>query len=116
MEFKYIAQDKETGRRISNIMHADDASVAVMRLSQEGVVPLKIQALKSQNKELKRPSFFSRHKVTGKQLAIFTRQLSATLAAGLLLTEAIVTISEDMENEYFREILKKIREDIQGGL
>ena len=115
MEFKYTAQDKETGRRISNVLHADDVSVAVMRLSDEGILPLKIQAIKSSNSQVKRP-FFQRRHVTGKQLAIFTRQLAATLSAGLLLTEALGTIAEDMENKYLQEILKNAKDDIQGGL
>ena len=56
-----------------------------------------------------------RRKVSGKELAVFTRQLAATLSAGLLLTEALETISDDLENKYFAEILADIRERIQAG-
>ena len=55
-------------------------------------------------------------RVRGKELAVFTRQLATTLSAGLLLTEALETIAEDMANLYFRGVLFSINEEIQGGL
>jgi len=58
---------------------------------------------------------FRRRSVTGKELAVFTRQLAATVNAGLLLTEALETISDEAENLYLQQIIMQISKDIQSG-
>jgi type IV pilus assembly protein PilC len=65
----------------------------------------------------KRPAFgfLKRRSVSGKDLAIFTRQLAATINAGLLLTEALETISDEAENAYLQEVLEQVQRDIQSG-
>ena len=113
MDFQYIASDKK-GRRIRNIASADSMPSLIINLKKEGLLPLKIDAVKPTNGKLK-----SKEKVRGriqsKEVVVFTRQLAATLSAGLLLTESLTTIADDLENAYFRELITKIREDIQSG-
>jgi len=125
MEFKYIAKNAKTGKKISDITHADSASELIARLKKRGYLPVKIEGLekKAATKEKAKSAKKSKsiflyltEKVSGKELAIFSRQLAATLGSGLLLTEAIETISEDMENDYFKRILDSVRIDIEGGL
>ncbi len=115
MEFRYIASDQKTGRQIIDVTTADDVSALVMRLKNEGLLPIKIREVKSSNEKLKVKKIPTRGRVKGKEVAIFTRQLATTLGAGLLLTEALDTIADDLENRYFRGIVTKISEDIQGG-
>ena len=115
MEFRYVANDLK-GKRISNTAFAPNVSDLVMRLKTDGLLPLKVYEIKPSNGKakafLKMPST---SKVSGKELAIFTRQLAATLTSGLLLTEALETIAEDLENVYFCNVIKKLFEDIRGG-
>ena len=112
MHFKYIAQNKD-GRRIVEMTQAEHLSIVVSRLKEEGLLPLKVFPVK--NIEAGGQYFFLRRRVTGNELAIFTRQLASTLKSGLLLTEALETIVEDMENKYFQEIILAIIKDIRGG-
>jgi type IV pilus assembly protein PilC len=116
MEFRYVAQDKQTGRRVVDFIVAENISSAVLRLNGGGMLPLKMRAVAPRNGQFDLKNIFNSDKVTGKQLTVFTRQLAATLSAGLLLTDALITISEDMENEYFKGLLIKAKEDIQGGM
>ena len=60
-------------------------------------------------------SYLQRRRVSGKDLMVFTRQLSSTLGAGLLLMESLDAISEDMENRYFQGIIQAVRLDVEGG-
>ena len=59
--------------------------------------------------------FFQFRAVSSKELMVFTRQLSSTLGAGLLLTESLDVIAEDMENQYFHNVILAIRADVEGG-
>jgi type IV pilus assembly protein PilC len=55
-------------------------------------------------------------KVKLKETVVFTRQLAATLSAGLVLVEALEVVADDMENKYFQSIIRSARSDIQGGM
>jgi len=58
---------------------------------------------------------FRKNKVTGKELSVFTRQLAATINAGLLLSEALETIGEESENGFLQDVISQVRRDIQSG-
>ncbi len=115
MEYKYVFIEKDTKKRMVLSAKAPNAMALATRLKGQGIIPLKIYEVQSQKGLgiLKRVGLVK--KVSGKELAIFTRQLATTLKAGLLLTEAIETITEDLENPYFAAVLKKLVEDIRGG-
>jgi len=116
VEYKYTAEHQTTGKRVTNIAKADSVSDLVSQLRTDGLLPLtvnKVAAASNQAKSLK--IFLTRRRVTGKELAVFTRQLGVTLASGLLLTEALDAIGEDLENEFFQDVISKIRASIQGG-
>ncbi len=116
MDFKYIASHKKTGQKINGVASAANMTELVMRLKTEDLIPLKVLELdKAKSKMLSGLSRWRGARVSGKDLAVFTRQLAATLSAGLLLSEALETIAEDQENRNFGEIISKIKTSIQGG-
>jgi type IV pilus assembly protein PilC len=61
-------------------------------------------------------NLFMRRSVGSREIAVFTRQLAATLKAGLLLTEALETVGEDQENPFFTKVIRIVMQDIRGGL
>jgi type IV pilus assembly protein PilC len=116
MEFQYLARDKN-GRRIKAIASADSVSRLVSQLKNQGLLPLRVFAVKSKV-GLKGigPGRISRRRIiSNRELAVFSRQFSSTLNAGILLTEALTTIAEDLENLPFRRVLKQVINDIQAG-
>jgi type II secretory pathway component PulF len=116
MEFKYTAQDKE-GRRITERIHADSVPQAISRLKNLGLIPLEVKAIRGRSvSEAPKPGFLSGNKVHIKDLAVFTRQLSSSLKAGILLAEALQTLASDWHDPYFRGILQKITDDIRAGV
>lgn len=115
MEFMYHATDVRTGKHIRDVAKAASVEALVKRLRTDDLLPLKIKKLELADIRLSIRSVLSRGRVNGKELAVFTRQLGVTLAAGLMLTEALDTIADDLPNHYFREILKRVTVDIRSG-
>ncbi|HTY44614.1 MAG TPA: type II secretion system F family protein [Patescibacteria group bacterium] len=114
MEFQYTACDK-SGKRIKAIEKADALALLVSRLKNQGLTPLSISEVKQAQNSLdaQRRTWFNR--VKRKELAVFSRQLASILHAGILLTEALHTIAEDMENQYFKHAITRIVEDVNAG-
>lgn len=54
-------------------------------------------------------------KVTGKDIVIFTRQLSTMVDAGLPLVQSLEILGEQQENPTFKKILREIRGDVETG-
>lgn len=115
MNFEYVVLDKN-GKRSKSFMKADSAAAVASSLRNSGGKPIKITALKKdQTPHLIQKFFPGRKRVTTKELVVFTRQLGTILSAGVLLTEAIDTIANDLENEYFTEVLKSVIFHINAG-
>lgn len=116
MEYQCAAKTKE-GKRVSRLLVADGPADVISQLRGEGLLPLKISKKAASNGKTKKKRLLpERGRVRSKELAVFTRQLGVTLTAGLLLTEALDAISDDLDNEYFRQIIQKIRVDVQCGV
>lgn len=54
-------------------------------------------------------------KVSSKRLAIFTRQFSVMLDAGLPLVQCLEILGEQEENRTFRAIIQQVRSDVEQG-
>ncbi len=56
-----------------------------------------------------------RPKVTGKDVVIFTRQLSTMIDAGLPLVQSLEILGKQMENPTFKKLLIEVRLDVESG-
>ncbi len=54
-------------------------------------------------------------KVTGKDVVIFTRQLSTMIDAGLPLVQSLEILGDQQENPTFKKILRQVRADVESG-
>jgi type IV pilus assembly protein PilC len=59
-------------------------------------------------------SFFQ-PKVTGKDVVIFTRQLSTMIDAGLPLVQSLEILTKQQENASFKKVLQAVRSDVETG-
>ena len=57
----------------------------------------------------------ARGKVKAKELAIFTRQFSVMIDAGLPLVQALEILASQQENKYFQHVLTQVRQDVEEG-
>ncbi len=114
LEYKYVAKDR-MGNVSTDIVRAKDVAAVVTHLKKGGYLPIKVNEVKSTKKKLQAFMFSASGRVKSKEVVIFTRQLAATLSAGLVLVESLDVVSDEMENKYFQTIIRNLKRDIQGG-
>ncbi len=101
---------KKTGEVISGVMTADSKEAASRNLQRQNIMVTKI---KEKGKEFALPKFGGG--VSTKELAIFTRQFSVMIDAGLPITQCLEILASQQENKFFQRIIFGIREDVEAG-
>jgi len=117
MELNYIALDK-TGKRLSERVEAESIAALIAQLKGQGLLPIEVKPVGNVlSRSIKSQTTFNlkRKKIKIKDLAIFTRQLSSVVQAGILLSEGLATIGSDWHDPYFRKVIADILRDIRAG-
>ena len=107
--FEWKGRDR-AGRPQGGILVAEnkDAVLAVLRRQQ--IVPITV---KEKGKEIAIPKL--RGGVDSKTLAIFTRQFSVMIDAGLPLVQCLQILGEQQDHKAFQRVLLQVREDVEAG-
>jgi type IV pilus assembly protein PilC len=107
--FEWKGRDR-AGRPQGGVLVADnkDAVLAVLRRQQ--IVPITV---KEKGKEIALPKL--RHGVDEKTLAVFTRQFSVMIDAGLPLVQCLQILGEQQEHKAFQRVVLQVREDVESG-
>ncbi|MGD8386546.1 MAG: type II secretion system F family protein [Desulfobacteraceae bacterium] len=100
------------GRKLKGDIEAVDERIAMSQLKRRN---LAVKKLKPKPKDLFENVSFLQPKVTNKDIVIFTRQFSTMIDAGLPLVQGLGILAEQTENKTFRNILKQISKDVEGG-
>src|SRR3954447_12102230 len=61
------------------------------------------------------PKLGRRKKVKAKELAVFTRQFSVMIDAGLPLVQCIDILGEQQNNLFFKDVLRQVRQNVEEG-
>jgi len=61
------------------------------------------------------PKLGRRKKVKAKELAVFTRQFSVMIDAGLPLVQCIDILAEQQANLFFKDVLRQVRQNVEEG-
>jgi type IV pilus assembly protein PilC len=98
------------GQDQTGVLVADnkDAAIAVLRRQQ-----IVVTAVKEKGKELAVPKWGG--KVPPQLIAIFTRQFSVMIDAGLPLVQCLEILGTQQENKTFKRSLLQIRQDVESG-
>jgi len=102
--FQWEGRDKN-GRVVKGEMRAGGESVVAASLRRRGVMVSKI----------KKQSFSRGRKITAKDLALFTRQLSTMLRAGVPLMQSFDIVGRGHANPSMARLMNDIRMDIETG-
>ncbi len=70
---------------------------------------------KEKGRELSIPKLGRRKKVKAKELAVFTRQFSVMIDAGLPLVQCIDILGEQQQNVFFKDVLRQVRQSVEEG-
>src|SRR5712691_11929404 len=98
------------GKAVSGEQSADtkEAVMAVLRRQQ-----IVVTAVKEKGKELAVPKFGGR--VPPQLVAIFTRQFSVMIDAGLPLVQCLEILGNQQENKVMKRAMIQIRQDVESG-
>lgn len=109
-QFSYLGQsDKGT---IKGLIEATDRPSALAKLREQNIKVITIEEAKE---KLNKSISFKRKKVKKKELVVFTRQFSTMVSAGVPIVRTLNTLSAQLENAYFKEVLGTIVHDVEGG-
>ena len=100
------------GEKRKGIIEAPNIDAARGHLKKIRITPTK---LKEKPKDLFENVEFFQPKVTGKDIVIFTRQLSTMIDAGLPLVQGLEILGNQQDNPTFKKILLQIRVDVETG-
>ncbi len=89
---------------------ADSKDAVIASLRRQQIV---VTAVKEKGKEFAVPKFGG--KVPAQLVAIFTRQFSVMIDAGLPLVQCLEILSQQQENKTMRKALIQIRQDVESG-
>jgi type IV pilus assembly protein PilC len=92
-------------------MEAPSEAAIRIHLRQQNMIPTKIT---TKGKEIKISLPF-KQKVKQRSIAVFTRQLATMIDAGLPLVQSLEILSQQQESKVFKNIIREIREDVEGG-
>ena len=109
--YKWVAETKK-GKTLKGEIEAADEKIARLQLKRRN---LTVSKIKQKPKDLFENVSFMQPKVTNKDIVIFTRQFSTMIDAGLPLVQGLNILAEQTENKTFRNILKQITKDVEGG-
>ncbi len=100
------------GEKRKGKLEAANEEMAANQLKRMRITP---ETIKEAPKDILAGIEFLKPKVTGKDVVIFTRQLSTMIDAGLPLVQSLQILSEQQENPTFKTVLRTIRSDVETG-
>lgn len=107
--YEWKGRDRN-GAPQTGVLIGDSKEAVIAALRRQQIV---ITTVKEKGKEIALPKFGGG--VKSKDIAIFTRQFSVMIDAGLPLVQCLDILGQQQENKGFQKILLQIRQDVEGG-
>ena len=98
------------GKAVSGERVADSKEAVMALLRRDQIL---VSSVKEKGKEMAIPKFGGG--VPAKSLAVFTRQFSVMIDAGLPLVQCLEILGTQQDNKTFAKILQQTRMDVEGG-
>jgi type IV pilus assembly protein PilC len=108
--FTFSGKDA-SGQKISGERMAANKASLTQALRRERITP---GAIREKGKEFSMPTFGS-GKVGTKEIAIFFRQFSVMIDAGLPLVQCLEILAANQESQAFQKVLTGVRTTVEGG-
>ncbi len=108
-DYKYQGTSR-SGGSVSGVMTASNKTELAGLLKRQQITATKMT---EKGKEFNMPTFGG--SVKAKELAIFTRQFSVMIDAGLPLVQCLEILASQQENKFFQKVLTGTRGQVEGG-
>src|ERR1700685_1408499 len=108
--FTFSGKDA-SGQKVSGERNAPNKQSLTQQLRRESITP---GSVREKGKEFSMPTFGTT-KVKVKDIAVFFRQFSVMIDAGLPLVQCLEILAANQENQSFQKILTGVRTTVEGG-
>lgn len=116
--FEYKVKDR-TGKDKTGIEEVPDVNTLIATLRAQGFIIVGITEAKGKKSSGGsgggKKDVGKAGKVTLEDLVVFSRQMATLVGAGIPLIQAIDILAHQMEKQKFREILRDMHQQLQGG-
>jgi type IV pilus assembly protein PilC len=110
--FTYRGRNIQTHEAVSGERFSSSSQALAAVLRREQIAPASIREKTSPAFSL---SFKKKKKIKQAEIALFTRQFSVMLNAGLPLVQGLDAIAQQHPNPSFKEVLIQVRTDVESG-
>jgi type IV pilus assembly protein PilC len=107
--FEWKGRDRE-GNPQSGVLIGDNKDAVIAALRRQQIV---VTTVKEKGKEIALPKFGGG--IKQKAVAVFTRQFSVMIDAGLPLVQCLDILGQQQDNKAFQKIILQVRQDVEAG-
>src|SRR4030067_477222 len=100
------------GGTMTGEVEAPNEAFVIAQLRRQQIVPVTV---KPKPRELRMQLPGRRGKVSKRELAVFTRQFATMIDAGLPLVQCLDILGMQQENEGFKKVILRVKEDVESG-
>jgi type IV pilus assembly protein PilC len=110
---KFMWEGKtRVGGTMTGEIEAPNEAFVIAQLRRQQIVPVKV---KTKPRDLRIALPWQRGKVSKKELAVFTRQFATMIDAGLPLVQCLDILGMQQENDGFKKVILRVKEDVESG-
>ncbi|MGZ8431590.1 MAG: type II secretion system F family protein [Candidatus Deferrimicrobiaceae bacterium] len=110
---KFMWEGKtRVGGTMTGEIEAPNEAFVIAQLRRQQIVPVKV---KTKPRDLRIRLPWQRGKVSKKELAVFTRQFATMIDAGLPLVQCLDILGMQQENDGFKKVILRVKEDVESG-
>jgi len=102
------------GGTVEGVLIADNRRAAEMAVRRQNPQVIQVTNVREKGKEIPLIPRLPR-RVSEKRIAVFTRQFSVMLDAGLPLVQCLEILAEQEDNPRFAQIIEQVRSDVESG-
>jgi len=100
----------QSGNAQSGVLIGDSKDAVIAALRRQQIV---VTTVKEKGKEIALPKFGGG--IRPKDIAIFTRQFSVMIDAGLPLVQCLDILGQQQSNKAFQKVILQVRQDVEAG-
>ena len=105
-----------SGENVSGERIGDTMDAVVAALKREQIQVTRIQPAQAKTGAVGQARKLKAKRVPSKNLAVFTRQFSVMIDAGLPLVQCLEILGNQEEHKYFAQVILATRGDVEGGM
>ncbi len=96
-----------SGNKQKGIISSPNADLVKAKLRRQGIVPSKIKK--------KRKEFGGKQKIEASDIALFARQLTTMMGAGVPMVQSFEIVANGVDNKSMRDMINGIKAEVESG-